>query len=84
MDLPRTRQRLGSKGLSEREIEILHCLVKGNPNKMIANRLNIKEGTVKTHLKGLLKKINATNRTQAAIWGAKHGLDGEPTKRRRS
>lgn len=60
--------------LSERETEILACLVNGHSNKAIANRLQITEGTVKVHLKGVLKKIHAQNRTQAAIWALQHGI----------
>ncbi|MHA1570895.1 MAG: helix-turn-helix domain-containing protein, partial [Alphaproteobacteria bacterium] len=49
-------------GLSEREVQILQCLVQGDSNKMIANRLNITEATVKVHMKSLLRKIDASNR----------------------
>ena len=63
-----------SHGLSEREVQILQCLVQGDSNKMIANRLGITEATVKVHMKSLLRKINATNRTQAAIWALNNGL----------
>ncbi len=55
-------------GLSERETQILQCLVEGCANKLIARRLDIAEATVKVHIKGLLRKINVNNRTQAAIW----------------
>lgn len=54
--------------LSERERQILHCLVKGSSNKAIARDLKIAEATVKVHIKGLLRKIGANNRTQAAVW----------------
>jgi len=63
-----------SGDLSERENDILACLVNGHSNKAIANRLQITEGTVKVHLKGVLKKIHVANRTQAAIWALKHGI----------
>lgn len=63
--------------LSERETEILACLVNGCSNKMIANKLEITEGTVKVHLKGILKKIHVVNRTQAAIWAVQHGIIAE-------
>ncbi|WP_042704564.1 response regulator transcription factor [Azospirillum sp. B506] len=62
------------KGLSQREVQILRCLLNGNSNKMIANHLNITEATVKVHLKSLLRKINASNRTQAAIWALNNGI----------
>ncbi|MDF2095827.1 LuxR C-terminal-related transcriptional regulator [Aquibaculum arenosum] len=60
--------------LSPREIQILRCLVAGQANKLIARELSITEGTVKVHIKRLLKKINARNRTQAAIWALNSGL----------
>jgi two-component system nitrate/nitrite response regulator NarL len=55
-------------GLSEREAQIVRCLVDGLANKQIARNLNIAEATVKVHLKALLRKVKARNRTQAAIW----------------
>ena len=65
---------IASYGLSDRELEILRCLVNGDANKVIANRLEITEATVKVHMKSLLRKIKAGNRTQAAIWALNHGL----------
>ncbi len=63
-----------SRGLSEREMQILQCLAQGDSNKTIANRLDITEATVKVHVKSLLRKIQASNRTQAAIWAVNQGL----------
>ena len=63
-------------GLSRRETEILQGLLHGFANKVIAHRLAITELTVKVHLKGVLRKIRATNRTQAAIWALNHGMGG--------
>ncbi len=60
--------------LSEREWEILQCLVEGNSNKVIARRLAITESTVKVHLKSILRKIHVNNRTQAAIWALNNGV----------
>ncbi|MFV3076404.1 LuxR C-terminal-related transcriptional regulator [Niveispirillum fermenti] len=62
------------KGLSQREMQILRCLIDGDSNKVIANALGITEATVKVHLKSLLRKINAVNRTQAAIWAMNNGI----------
>jgi len=62
--------------LSARESDILRCLVDGNSNKAIARQLEITESTVKVHMKSLLRKINASNRTQAAIWGMEAGYGG--------
>jgi two-component system nitrate/nitrite response regulator NarL len=58
--------------LSSREGTILEALVEGDSNKVIAQRLNITEATVKVHVKAILRKIRVKNRTQAAIWGVKH------------
>lgn len=68
----------GSGGcrLSEREVEILACLARGEPNKRIAWHLDIAEATVKVHIKAILRKLSLTNRTQAAIWAIGHGLTG--------
>jgi two-component system nitrate/nitrite response regulator NarL len=58
--------------LSAQEAVILRGLVEGYPNKIIANRLQITEATVKVHVKAILRKIRAKNRTQAAIWAVRH------------
>ncbi len=58
--------------LSSRETEILCWLKEGAPNKVIARKLNVAEATVKVHIKAILRKIGAGNRTQAAIWAADH------------
>lgn len=56
--------------LSAREAEILGCLREGAPNKAIAYKLDISEATVKVHVKAILRKIGAANRTQAAMWAS--------------
>src|ERR1700759_1659394 len=53
---------------SDREGQILRCLVRGQSNKVIARELGIAEATVKVHVKGLLRKLRTANRTQAAVW----------------
>ena len=62
------------KHLTEREEQILRCLLNAYSNKHIARALNISEGTVKVHLKSLMKKIAAGNRTQAALWARNNGI----------
>lgn len=64
----------GQKNLTEREKQILQCLLNAYSNKHIARALNISEGTVKVHLKSLMKKISAGNRTQAALWARNNGI----------
>jgi two-component system nitrate/nitrite response regulator NarL len=61
--------------LSSREAAILRYLVDGFSNKNIARKLVITEATVKVHVKAILHKIRAKNRTQAAIWAMKHPLN---------
>ncbi|PGH59103.1 DNA-binding response regulator [Azospirillum palustre] len=62
------------KGVSKREAQVLRCLQNGSSNKTIANHLRITEATVKIHLKSLLRKIEVSNRTQAALWGLNNGF----------
>jgi DNA-binding NarL/FixJ family response regulator len=60
--------------LSEREIEILRLVSQGMTNKEIAARLYLAEGTVKNYVTSILQKIEARDRTQAAIRGRELGL----------
>jgi two-component system nitrate/nitrite response regulator NarL len=58
--------------LTGRETQILSHLTLGATNKHIARELGVAEATVKVHLKGILRKIKAANRTQAAMWAQQH------------
>ncbi|MFN2190297.1 MAG: two-component system response regulator NarL [Candidatus Promineifilaceae bacterium] len=58
--------------LTRREQEILEQIAKGMSNRSIAETLNIMEGTVKVHVKHLLKKLNLHSRTEAAVWALRH------------
>lgn len=60
--------------LSERELEVLRCVAKGLPNKVIARRLGISEKTVKTHLTRIFQQLGVTDRTQAALWAKERGF----------
>ncbi|MEM7634218.1 MAG: response regulator transcription factor [Pseudomonadota bacterium] len=53
---------------STRELYILRCLTEGSSNKVIARECDIAEGTVKVHVKAIMRKTKVQNRTQAAIW----------------
>jgi two-component system nitrate/nitrite response regulator NarL len=64
-------------GLSPRENQILRFLVNGASNKLIARELELSEATVKVHVKGLLRKVQASNRTQAAVWALNNGYADE-------
>lgn len=68
------RVRVGDVALSQRELDIIRRLADGHSNKSIAKDLAITEATVKVHLKTVLRKLGATNRTQVAIWAVQHGL----------
>jgi two-component system nitrate/nitrite response regulator NarL len=54
--------------LTDREKDILGCLAAGLSNKLIARELDIAEGTVKVHIKNLLKKLRFRSRLEAAVW----------------
>ena len=60
--------------LSEREREVLVMLAQGIPNKEIADKLHLAEGTVKNHVSNILGKLQAQNRTEAADIARKRGL----------
>lgn len=62
-----------SKGLTERQIDIVKCIAEGLSNKQIAYKLNLTEGTVKVHITVILKILNVKNRTSAVIEAAKRG-----------
>jgi two-component system nitrate/nitrite response regulator NarL len=58
--------------LSPRETAILRSIKKGDANKVIARQFDVAEATVKVHVKAILRKLGAANRTQAAIWANDH------------
>ena len=65
-------------GLSGREAQILALIAQGKPNKTICRELGLAETTVKNHITSILKTLNVTNRTQAAIMAAK--MDWGPAR----
>jgi DNA-binding NarL/FixJ family response regulator len=69
--------------LTDREREVLELVRQGHPNRGIARRLRITEGTVKTHVTHILQRIGASDRTQAALWAERrlrptHVPGGDP------
>jgi DNA-binding NarL/FixJ family response regulator len=62
------------EALSEREIAILYLIALGNSNKLIADKLKIVEDTVKAHVKHILSKLHANDRTHAVTVGLKRGI----------
>ena len=66
----------GEEELSAREIEVLRLIASGNANKEIADQLSITEETVKAHVKNILAKLSANDRTHAVTIGLKRGIIG--------
>lgn len=60
--------------LSPSELKVLKCLAGGSSNKAIALQHCLAEATVKIHVKNILRKLSAQNRTQAAIWARENGV----------
>jgi DNA-binding NarL/FixJ family response regulator len=61
--------------LTKRERAVLECLSLGLPNKAIATKLTVAENTVKIHMRGLLKKLGAANRTEAVVIARSRGIN---------
>jgi two-component system, NarL family, nitrate/nitrite response regulator NarL len=68
------------QSLSDREVAVLNHLQTGGSNKVIARALHVAEGTVKVHVKGIIRKLGVQNRTQAALWAVKN-MPSEMTDR---
>ena len=62
------------EALTGREIEVLHQIAGGNRNRDIAEKLFITEETVKVHIKHIMEKLGATDRTQAVAIGVRRGI----------
>ena len=60
--------------LTNREREILELIAAGKSNKLIARDLTISDGTVKVHVKNLLRKLNVHSRLEAAVWALSHNI----------
>ena len=67
--LPKTKE---AANLTPQEANVLAHLREGKSNKQIARDLHIAEGTVKIHVKRILKKIHVNSRTQAAVWAVEN------------
>ncbi len=70
----RLAQRIEGSELTGRELAVLRQIVSGRANKEIAKALAISEGTVKTHVKSILAKLDAADRTEAAVVALRRGL----------
>ena len=67
-----TPQDSDEAALTQREHEILDLIAEGLSNKLIARALDISPGTVKVHVKNVLRKLNLNSRVEAAVWALKH------------
>jgi DNA-binding NarL/FixJ family response regulator len=67
-------QRMAKPSLTERELDVLQLVAQGRSNKDIARRLEITEGTAKTHVKAILTKLDAISRTEAVAVAHKRGM----------
>jgi len=67
-------EHLGDEALTEREIEVLRHIAGGNRNRDIADRLFISEETVKVHIKHIMEKLGAADRTQAVAIAVRRGI----------
>lgn len=63
------------ESLTEREMDVLHLIARGNNNKEIASTLHLTEGTVKGYVSTILGKLQVADRTQAALYAVKHGIE---------
>jgi DNA-binding NarL/FixJ family response regulator len=67
-------EHVADDALTGREIEVLRRVAAGKSNKLIAAELDISEGTVKTHMKSILPKLDASDRTHAVMIALKRGI----------
>lgn len=65
-------QSVGAAGLTEQETRILEKIAAGLSNKQIGRELDITEGTVKVHVKHVLRKLDLRSRVEAAVWAVEH------------
>jgi len=67
-------EHMSDEGLTGREVEVLREVADGNRNREIAERLFISEETVKVHIKHIMEKLGANDRTQAVAIGVRRGI----------
>jgi len=67
-------EHLGDEPLTDREVDVLKHIAGGNRNRDIADRLFISEETVKVHIKHIMEKLGASDRTQAVAIAVRRGI----------
>ena len=65
---------LGEHALSEREIQVLRAVAQGNSNKRVADALGVTEQTIKAHMKSIIAKLDANDRTHAVTIALRRGI----------
>lgn len=73
-ELPDANDRAPEKILTPREMEVLHWVAKGTPNKEIARAIGVQEATIRAHVGNILGKLNLENRSQLVLYAVKMGL----------
>ncbi|QLE56367.1 response regulator transcription factor [Nostoc sp. TCL26-01] len=71
---PEYKEIIDIEALTERELEVLQLIVDGHSNPVIAGELYVTTGTVKTHVRNIMRKLCVSDRTQAAIRALRSGL----------
>ncbi len=69
---PAQPESIAAAGLTEQEVRILEQISGGLSNKLIGRELDIAEGTVKVHVKHILRKLKMRSRVEAAVWAVEH------------
>ena len=72
--VPHAEKERDKESLTKRQSEVLSLLALGLPNKVIAHRLNVSEGTVKLHMYAVFRALSCRNRTEAVLKAVRRGL----------
>lgn len=67
---------MGQECLTPREVQVLQLIARGHSNKQVAGELALSEDTVKGHLRNIMDKLGANNRTHAVTIGIERGFIG--------
>jgi DNA-binding NarL/FixJ family response regulator len=70
-----------AEGLSAREAEIIALITQGLPNKTIASRSYLSINSVKTYIRSAYRKMGVTSRSQAVLWGVRHGFEPDVVRK---
>ena len=72
--LPKPENSTSVEKLTSRELDVLHRVAQGKPNKEIARELSVQETTVRVHVSNILGKLNLANRSQLVLFAIKAGI----------